>query len=148
MPTKLTKIDRAALRLINAEAAEALKAVAEKFGITLTTKGGRYSNAETGEIRFEIAVHKETEDGIVLDRKAIDFQRHAHLFGFEASDLHREFQDRGETYRIVGLAPKSPKFPVLAEQVRSGKTFKFPEQIVLFQLGKHRLMSPAPSVGA
>lgn len=144
MPTA-TKIDRATLRLISAEAEKALQAVAEKFGVTITPGRSVYSNGDTGALKFDMVIRKETTDGRVLDIRAVDFQRYAAEFGFEASDLDREFKSNGKTYRIVGLKPNSPRFPVLAQDVSTNKTYKFPAETVLFQLGKHRLQQPAPA---
>lgn len=64
------------------------------------------------------------------------FRSLAMRYGFESTDLGRTFVSRGTEYRITGLNPSAPKFPVQGERVRDGQPFKFPEAVVKTGLGK------------
>lgn len=59
-------------------------------------------------------------------------------YGFEPKDFGTKFEDpnTGVHYRICGVAPRSHKYPILAEDLKSGKTFKFPARAVRNFLGK------------
>ena len=44
-------------------------------------------------------------------------------------DLGQEFQRSGKTFTIVGLKPRSKKYPILAK-CSDGKTYKLPVDLV------------------
>ena len=104
---------------------QALLPVAEKYGLGLDRRGRTYQQG-TLPVMFELVTKGKAEDGTVLSTaSAKDFVKHAKLFGLSPTDLGREFQAQGETYRISGLKPASRKYPILAVNVRTGKTYKF-----------------------
>lgn len=138
MPTA-KKIDRATLRLISEDALKALQEVADKYGITLSQGRSTYSNGDTGTLKFEMVLRTQDADGNVLSRQALDFQKHASLYGLDPSDLGREFDSNGKKYRITGLAGGRSTYPILAENLSNGKTYKFAADIIQFKLGRHRL---------
>lgn len=133
--TTIKQFDGTSVRKIMDEVRDALEPIAEKYGLVLDRKGSTYRR-DALPVMLQFLIKVTDTDGNVLTAEAKAFQRYAVMFGLKAEDLGREFKNRGETFRITGLKPKSPKFPVLAENVRSGKTFKFPEAVVLAGLQK------------
>jgi hypothetical protein len=117
------------VRKIMDECEEALRPVAEKYGLTLDRKGSTYRR-DALPVMFQLLVTEKDEDGNVLSAAAKDFQKFATMFGLKADDLHREFVHQGERFRITGVKPRSRKFPLLGENVRTGKTYKFPVETV------------------
>jgi hypothetical protein len=110
------------------EAEEALKAVAEKHGLTVRYAGGKYdptAGTFTPKVEFANA-----------DSGQKKFEQFARGFGFTPEDYDAEFTTTNGTYRLVGLNPRAPKYPVLARNVRDGKTYKMPERIVLAAMGR------------
>lgn len=75
-------------------------------------------------------------NGTAKDKTVLDFERQAIVFGLEASDLGRTFIDHGIQYRVMGLVPRSYKFPILCKNLINGKTFKFSASTVKFALGR------------
>lgn len=128
--TTLKQFDGTSVRRIMDECRAALEPIAEKYGLVLDRKGSTY-HRDALPVMLQFMIKDVDEDGNVLTAEAKAFQKYAVMFGLKAEDLGREFMFRGETFRVVGLRPKSPKFPVLAENVRTGKTFKFREADVL-----------------
>jgi hypothetical protein len=63
-----------------------------------------------------------------MTKEATDFNRFAASFGI-TKKLGDTFFFRYETYEIVGLKPRSSKYPLLAKNISSGKTFKFPANV-------------------
>ena len=125
------KINRAFLRVFTSDAKTALAAVASKHGVSVEYKGGSFAvDGGNAILKFEIAA--PNAQGETLSREAEVFKRHAKEYGFKPEDLGTEFESGGETYQIIGLKRRSPKFPILASRVRDRKTYKFaPEQIKL-----------------
>lgn len=73
----------------------------------------------------------------VEDTKEKDtFALYAPTFGLRADDFGRTFTFRSRTYKIVGCAPKSFKFPILGSRLPDGKTFKFQAKDVIDNLVK------------
>jgi len=131
MTTKTTKITRDFLRAINDDLAKAIKAIGEKHGCTLSIGRGTYDDS-TAKLAIHIAL--PDADGNARTKDAIAFERDAFVFGFEPSDLGREFAINGSHYAIAGLKPRSPRFPIIARDVSTGKLYKFPANTVKFAL--------------
>lgn len=120
----IKKFDRTTVRKILAECEEALRPIAEEYGLTLDRKGRTYY-ADSLPVMYQFLVTEKDEDGNVLTAEAKDFQKYAPMHGLDADDLHREFVSGGDKFRITGFKPRSRKYPILGENVRTGKTYKF-----------------------
>jgi hypothetical protein len=129
IPTTIKQFDGRTVEAILKECRDALAPIAEKYGLTLDRKGRTY-HRDSLPVMFQFLVKELDEDGNALTAAAKDFQTYAPLYGLKADDLGKEFTSRGETFRISGFAPKSRKYPILGENVRTGKTYKFPLETV------------------
>ncbi|MBL8895643.1 MAG: hypothetical protein JNJ53_13655 [Rhizobiales bacterium] len=59
------------------------------------------------------------------------FAAAAEQIGLKASDYEREFSAEGQRFRITGIDPKRPKYPISAERLSDGRSCKFPiEEVV------------------
>ena len=58
----------------------------------------------------------------------------AESYGLAPSDLGREFTARGETFRITGLNPNRPRYPVDAERLPDRRGFKLAADMVAMHL--------------
>lgn len=133
--TTLKQFDGTSVRKIHDEVRAALEPIAEKYGLVLDRKGSSYRR-DALPVMMQFLIKETDEDGNALGASAKDFKKYAVMFGLKADDLGREFVTHGETFRITGLKPKSQKYPVLGENVRTGKTFKFPVETVKSGLKK------------
>jgi len=120
----VTQFKQANVRAILEECREALEPIAEKYGLTLDRKGRTYQG-DSLPVMYQLLIKQVTEDGTVLTAAGKDFQTHAPMYGFEKDDLGKTFTTHQGTYRISGWKPKSRKYPILGECVKSGKTYKF-----------------------
>ncbi len=126
----ISKFDKATAKMVSEEVLSALRAVAEKHGLGVVSKGGKYS-LETFTPRFEFAI--KSKEGILETTEAKNFKVWAESFGLTADDLGKTFLFRGSKYTITGLKPSAPKFPILAKR-EDGRGFKFPAESVKFGL--------------
>jgi hypothetical protein len=96
----------------------------------------KVGNATYGETSamFKLEASKIGDNDEVQDRSAENFKRMALLYGLNPEDLGKTFTTAQQTYTIVGLNPKSRKFPVIAKR-SDGKTFKFPIDVIRLKLG-------------
>ncbi len=74
----------------------------------------------------------------VIRRAGEDRKREQELFaaaaqqiGLRASDFEREFSVEGQLFRITGIDPRRPKYPISAERVSDGRLCKFPTDEVV-----------------
>jgi hypothetical protein len=124
---KINILNHDSVRRINLDINAALKAVAEKYGVEIEIKGSRFSDNNC-TTRIEIAT--VAESGSALTKEAVDFNRYA-LSQFRITKkLGDRFTFKYEEYEITGLAPRSLKYPVLAKNLTSGNTFKFPLHVI------------------
>jgi len=123
---KLTAFDRSTARVLSAEVVKALASVGAEFGVTFTYAGGRFSAEE-----FTLKLSAKVGDASNVaaqnaDKAKREFELHCHAFGLKPEHFGHVFRFQSNDYRICGIKPGAPKFPVLAARVRGGKVFKFP----------------------
>lgn len=122
----IQSFDKPTLNILRAKLAAALKEVADSTGLKIEVGSCRF-NSNIASFKLEVAT--VGQNGQVNSREAEAFKREAHFFGLQPTDLGRSFRSGGHTYKITGLKPNSPRFPVLATRM-DGKGFKFPSDSV------------------
>lgn len=114
-------IDRAACKAITEAARVALEQVANDLGLTVKLGGGKYDpTTGTFSPKIEFALPDSDRRG---------FDANCMLAGLTPEDFGRTFTNAGKTYRISGINPRAPKYVIQAVDVRTGKTFGFPESV-------------------
>lgn len=122
---KVTSFNRQNIRQINSELEAALKQVAEKYGLEVKLGNTRF----TGDnFSTKVQVATVAEGGITMSKEATDFNRYKTILGINI-ELGQEFQRSGKTFTIMGLKPRSKKYPILAK-CSDGKTYKLPVDLV------------------
>lgn len=139
----ITHFDRPTLRMLNAEIEAALQSVADKHGISIKTGGASFT-AQNYRLKLEVAI--KDGNGDALTKQATDFQKHATQFGLSPDDFGREFVNRRSTFKIVGIAIGSWRYPILCEN-QNGKVYKFPAATVkaaLSMQGRAKALARGP----
>lgn len=107
---------------------DACRKVAEAHG--LMVEGGELSdiNLRHGfDIGFRVGI--PMADGSLHSTEKAVFEE----FGLNASDYGRIFKTNGEAFRITGINPHRPKYPISAERLADGRGYKFSvENIEIF----------------
>ena len=122
---KVTSFDRQNIRQINSEIESAIKSIAEKYGLEVKLGSTRFTNSN---FTTKLQVATVGEGGITMSKEATDFNRYKTILGINM-ELGQEFQRSGKTFTIVGLKPRSKKYPILAK-CSDGKTYKLPVDLV------------------
>ena len=109
------------LKEMRGEINAALKGVEEKYGVNFSLGSISFT---ANDFRVKLTCTENTESGESVTPEALAFQRSAKSFGI-TKQLGDAFVSRGETYTIVGLLPRSKKYPLLGKNA-NGVTYKFP----------------------
>lgn len=113
-------MDKAKAKALSTEVDAALQAIAERNGLSVKVGGGSY---DAGSFRPKV----EFKEG---DADASEFAQFASMYGLKPEDFGRQFIANGKLFKVSGLAIRSPKRPVLATQVSTGRVFKFDDDTV------------------
>lgn len=98
----------------------ALETLKEKYGITV--------------FKLEIgAILKEMND----DVERIEFESLCKLYNLEPDDFGKVFALGKVSYRIKGIKPRAPKYPIIATNIATGKDYKIRIEDVLIGLGRN-----------
>jgi hypothetical protein len=120
---KIKTIDKATCKKIRAELDKVLEPFGRKFGLSVKSGNATYSE---NNATFKIKIATVDSNGNVQDAEAEAFKMNAFMYGLKPEHLNTTFESwNGETFEIIGLATRSPKFPILATNTKSNKTFKF-----------------------
>ena len=92
---------------IRPEIEEALKEVADKFGISMSLGNGVYGGLEG---HFKLLLRTTGENGETKESE--DFKRYASSYGLKPEWFGKTFTHQGETYTIGAILPKKRKMPI------------------------------------
>jgi len=82
-------------------------------------------------------------DGTALDPERLRFEALAEAFGLSPADYGRQFRTGRELFKITGIDPRRPKYPVSAERIPDGQGFKFTsDQVALLLQNGMRDVTP------
>lgn len=123
---KITEFDRTIAGTLGKQARTLLEPLAQQHGLTIKDRGGRYDSTML-KLTFELLV-TETPDGKSGDQA--QFEKYCFIAGLTPDQFGLEFTYSGETYRIVGIAPKRSKRPVIGARTTDGKRFVFPPEVI------------------
>lgn len=132
--TKITTLDRTALKNLRDPIEAELKALGERLGLSLTLGNGKFGAGAEASYQLILKV----DDPAVKEAAArADWDRNCRYIGIDYTkpdetglrpeDFGSEFVYGGSTYRAKGIALKgrgSQKFPILAEIVKPGPRAK------------------------
>jgi hypothetical protein len=83
---------------------------------------------------FGIRVSIPLPDGSTRDPERMLFEAVAEEYGLSPEDFGREFSTGRERFRVAGIDPRRPKYPVSATRVPDGKGYKFTAENVMLLL--------------
>ena len=118
---------------LHREMLQACRDVASRNGLAVDDKGLSGVDLRLG-FDLTVRVSIPLPDGSTLDLEQLRFEALADAFGLSASDYGRTFSTGRESFRITGLDPRRPKYPVSAERVPDRQGFKFTAEQVALRL--------------
>ncbi|MFA5419525.1 MAG: hypothetical protein WC341_13825 [Bacteroidales bacterium] len=114
-------MDRAKIRLIRAAVEAALKPFAEKNKLVITLPGN--STFSHNSVHFKIEVTEMGKNGETPGQQ--DFNTYCGLYGLKPEDFGQVFTSGTRQFKLVEICPNRPKYPLVGEDIVTGKRFKF-----------------------
>jgi hypothetical protein len=109
---------------LQAKMLKACEAVAARHGLVVEARDVTGVDLRWGfDATFRVSI--PLPDGSALDPEQLRFEALAEAFGFSPADYGRQFSTGREQFRITGIDPRRPKYPVSAERIPDGQGFKF-----------------------
>jgi hypothetical protein len=139
---KIDRFDRTNLGLLRSDLEAALAGVAKKYGVSLNLGAGRFSS---DNVTFKLEGAVIRAEGVVT-KEAAAFKSYAEIWGLEPGDLGKTFVQGRKTFQIVGAKPSSHKYPILAKELGTNKSYKFTVADIRRRLFKPLSESKAPTV--
>ena len=112
------------------EVEAALAPIAEKYGTTVKIGSMSYTSTD---FKMPLTFVKKEINGKPYEQ--VEFEKYCHCFGFCQEDYRKEFTYNGEKFKIVGVKPNAPKYPVLAENAK-GEVYKMTAGLVKMLMEK------------
>ncbi len=130
---KITSFNENNCRQVSADLKSELAVLAERYGLTVSTSGGKYT---TESFTLKVSLTLDSPDGSAQNQAELDFRANAYRYGLSPADLGRKFSTGNGTYRIVGAKPRNRKYPIIATAERDGRSYKFPAMTVVNGMSK------------
>ncbi len=130
---RITRLTPAACEEIQSRMLEACQKIAEHHGLVIASVGWR--GMDTGfafEPVFRVSI--PAFDGTAFNLEKERFEFLAEYYGLAPSDFGREFRTGSERFRITGIDPKRPRYPISAERIPDRRGFKFTAENVAMLL--------------
>lgn len=109
------------LDAIRVDLVETLKEVGERNGVVFELGSFSYnSNSFRGTLTAT-----DNPTGDVIDVKRNQFEANAWRVNIDRKAFGKTFSHKQSTYKVIGIAPKSRKYPIICENLDNGKQFKF-----------------------
>jgi hypothetical protein len=120
-------------KTIEAEMLKVFAEVAAKHGLVAEGLGMQAMDLRWN-FEFGVRVSIPLPDGSTLDPDRILFAALAEEFGLSPDDFGREFSTGREKFRVAGIDPRRPKYPISATRIPDGKGYKFTAENVALLL--------------
>ena len=118
------KIDSLACKLLREKINATLAPLGKELGVVILAKNATYNPAGTNAT-FKLEVATVGESGQAETKEAAAYRQLHQLFNLPANGLFKEITFNRIPFKIIGLLPRSEKFPLLA-QTPNGKQYKLP----------------------
>lgn len=126
--------EREQVEQMRAEVEAALAKIGKKHGSVFVLGNITFTGGNAWRAKVE-SVPTKSEPGFTgkdpnLIKLENDMVRHGYKFNLSEKDLGTKFVAHGTTYTVIGLKPRSYKYPVIATSP-TGKMYKFKASIVI-----------------
>jgi hypothetical protein len=117
--TQITQFDKNNIASVRDEIQKALNAVAEKYGLG----GIRLGNIKFDATEFSSSLTAKVNPA-TSEAAQDKYTKFSGFLGYDRNVVGEIYTDRGQRYKITDINPNRPKFPIVMEELTSGKTYQ------------------------
>ena len=119
---QITNIRRAECKQLAEELKVVIQRTLNKYGLTVSENGGKYApTGHTATLSFKIDVPARAEKVANEDAELLGAKFNVgYVFIYSSRD-----NANGEEFKVTGFNRKRRKYPVSADNTRTGKSYKF-----------------------
>jgi len=112
-------------RIINTEIEAAVRVIFEKHKLQLSKIRSKYGDSYQINIQADTIEMNESGVNLASTESQVWISLGSH-YGFEnpASVLGAEFVQNGKPFKFLGMNPNASRFPLVAKNLKDGKTYK------------------------
>ena len=119
--TKVTSFDKTNLKFIRNDIDAALKAVSEKYGMTLRLGNITFLNDSfSGKLEATLL----NSSGQAVSQENLNLQKYGKMYLGDKFNPESVYTFRGERIKFDGIATRRSKYPVIYKSLSSGKRYK------------------------
>lgn len=123
---KIDKFDKPVCNTLRKEVEAALLPFANKYGLTLSMRGGTYNDwSWLAKVEFKV---KETAEGKSAEQA--EFEKYCHQFSCKPQDYGRTLTINGKEFTLIGFALNRSKFTIKVKSLDTGKIHLFVESVL------------------
>jgi len=120
---------------VQREMLEACRGVVARYGLVVEAQDISGVDLRWGfDAAFRVSI--PLPDGTALNPDRLHFEALSEAFGLSPEDYGRQFSTGRELFKITGIDPRRPKYPISAERIPDGQGFKFTSDQVALLLQK------------
>lgn len=122
-----TQFNRAGHRDLSTQIAAELEALGQRLGVSFSVGGGTIGASD-----LTIKIIAKSADPMVAETQAKkDLDTYGRYYGLVGADYGTTFSGaNGGMYKLTGVSPSRPKYPIDAVCVRTGRAFKHTQSVV------------------
>lgn len=117
-------MDKTLIAELREDMKEALKKVEEKHGVDIALGNGSYT-ATSLSLKLDINILNEGESLEETQFKNV-IKMYGGYHGITEEDFLKEFEVNGETYELIEINTRAPKYPIIGRGVKTQNKYKFP----------------------
>jgi len=123
----VTKFDKPTCKILGATISETLENLGKEFGVKFTYKGGTF---DPNSFTFKIVADVINPETGTNEKDLQMFKMYAASYDLSPDDFHKVIRIKRGMFKIIGIAPQSYKYPILLQNVETGKVWKYPATVV------------------
>lgn len=121
----MEQFDKTSVTKVMEDMKKAMAIVAKRHGIQLHQTRGSWQPSELN-VKFSVIPENFNDStGELQTPESRDYEVYAFSYGLKKEWLGQEFSSGRKRFKVHGLKTRSHKYPVLAQDLATGKIYKF-----------------------
>lgn len=125
----MAEITKTFVQTFRSEFKDAVAELEKKHGISISIGNINY-NSTKFTTKLEVVDSRPDEDGNVVTGEQAAFNANCGVVGLSPHHYNAKFSHRRNDYILVGVKPRNRRYPIIAEDVISGRRYKLTKDVL------------------